>query len=133
MDRLENKFDEFSQNPLDSKLGCKNVISARTNDSLIDSQQLDVFSKKLEQLEAKILPKITLHSSMASDWQVTLEHPSEKVYKQMLRKYVINWPNQREIITYEHHQQIDTLNPDAIRVFGFNSKALQNYTNLRAA
>ena len=70
---------------------------------------------------------------MASDWQVALEHPSQKIYKQLLRKYVINWPNQGHFISYQHHHQIDLIDPLAIKVFGFNNLALENYTKLGAA
>ena len=87
IDKLETKFDDFSQNLLDSKLGFKNVVqtcTARTNSSLLESSHLDILNHKLDCLEQKIKPKITLHSTMASDWQVALEHPSQKIFKQLL-------------------------------------------------
>lgn len=107
VDRIEDRLDEFSQNPLDSKLGMMQKVqtcTARKNSSLLDSSHLEMFNQKLNKLELQIHPKITIHSSMASDWQVALEHSSKKIYQQMLRKYVLNWPNQGQIISYKHHQ-----------------------------
>ena len=86
IDKLENRFDDFSHNPLDSKLDFKPMqilqnSTERTNTSLLDSSHLDLLTNKLHDLEEKLLPKITLHSSMVSDWQLALENPSPKIYK----------------------------------------------------